>query len=59
MGDGKSIRIWEEPWVSHDGNRFLEGDHIEGAERVCDLIDTNECSCCAEQIIHDFLENSA
>ncbi|KAL8521250.1 hypothetical protein ACS0TY_011694 [Phlomoides rotata] len=41
VGNGSSIRIWEDPWLVDGGSSFIPCERIvmEGVERVSDLLD--------------------
>lgn len=59
VADGKSIKIWEDPWVCIEGNRFLNGPPVEGLEKVCELIDSERACWRSDRIMAAFSEVDA
>lgn len=39
VGDGKSIDLWNDPWVGDEDERFIRSERVAGLELVSDLID--------------------
>lgn len=44
MGNGRSIRVWEDAWLPDEGNSYVKSSRVEGIENLkgADLILENK-----------------
>lgn len=58
IGDGTSIRVWDDQWVLNGDSRYIFGDRVKGINFVCDLIDYGSMDWNVNLVTESFDERS-